>query len=279
MNTKKTVQRFLLVALFLVLPSLIIGPFSQTSAQDVPQSYASDQKLQTGMIVKLKKDDPSKVEVVDRESAKDSYGIIVNANDSPFSLTQEGRNYYVASSGIYDILVSNENDAVRKGDLITFSSIGGIGMRAGTRDEYIVATAADDFDGSKNLLSNQRLKDQNGKETEVKVGKVKADVRLLKNPNFSSDDPPLIKLLRKIAPAIVGKQISVIRAGISLGLFFITLILFIVIIYAGVRGSVVSIGRNPLGKKAITLNLLKVIAIGLAVFMVGLFGVYLILRL
>ena len=51
------------------------------------------------------------------------------------------------------------------------------------------------------------------------------------------------------------------------------------LIYSAVRSSLIAIGRNPLSKKSIIRGLFQVVIIGLMVFLSGIFGVYLLLRL
>jgi hypothetical protein len=52
-----------------------------------------------------------------------------------------------------------------------------------------------------------------------------------------------------------------------------------VILYSGVRNTLISIGRNPLSKKTIYKGLIQIILMGLIIFITGLFGVYLLLKL
>ena len=51
------------------------------------------------------------------------------------------------------------------------------------------------------------------------------------------------------------------------------------LLYSGIRSSVISIGRNPLSKESITKSLLQIILTSIIIFLIGLFGVYLLLRL
>jgi hypothetical protein len=49
--------------------------------------------------------------------------------------------------------------------------------------------------------------------------------------------------------------------------------------YIGVRSGITAIGRNPLSKKDITKGLLQVILASMVVFIIGLFAVYLLLKI
>jgi len=51
------------------------------------------------------------------------------------------------------------------------------------------------------------------------------------------------------------------------------------VLYGGIRSSIISIGRNPLAKKSIVRGLIQVITVGVIILVIGLFSVYLLLRL
>jgi hypothetical protein len=49
--------------------------------------------------------------------------------------------------------------------------------------------------------------------------------------------------------------------------------------YGGIRNGLISIGRNPLSKKSIVRGMIQVILTALTIFLLGIFGVYLLLRI
>jgi hypothetical protein len=51
------------------------------------------------------------------------------------------------------------------------------------------------------------------------------------------------------------------------------------LIYSGIRSGMIAIGRNPLSKKSIVRGIIQVVIVGLIIFLVGVFGVYLLLKL
>jgi hypothetical protein len=50
------------------------------------------------------------------------------------------------------------------------------------------------------------------------------------------------------------------------------------VLWSGVRGSLIALGRNPLSRKAIFSGMYKVVITGIGIFILGLAGVYLLLR-
>lgn len=53
----------------------------------------------------------------------------------------------------------------------------------------------------------------------------------------------------------------------------------LVLLYAGVRNAIISIGRNPMSRKSIVKALIQVILTSLLILIIGLFAVYLLLKL
>lgn len=272
-----TWQRILASAGLLFLIGL--GQNGFLRAQTVTEGFNSDQTLQRGMLVKINKEDPNKVEAVSESVAAESYGVVIGANDSPITLSEEGQSYFVATVGVYEALVSTQQGPITKGDYIAVSSIDGIGMHANASDETVVGIALSDFDGSKNIVSTPKLKKSDGSEEQLAVGRVSMDIKTRQNPSFKAPEPDVPTVLRNFSRTVAGKEVSAFRAYTAVFVFLLTGSIAASLLYGGVRTGMISIGRNPFGKKSITRAMFQVIISGLIIFIVGLIGVYLILRL
>ena len=248
-------------------------------AQSVTQGYGSDQTLQRGMIVALKKDDLRKVEAVNSDQFDRVLGVVVSQNDSSVYVNRDNEKIYVATTGRYSILVSNQNGKIAKSDYIAVSSVSGIGMKATSSNPTVVGTAMEDFSGSNNqLMGTATVKDSSGKENQLRLGYVLVNINIGRNPLLKTDNT-LPGILRKASEMIAGKPVSSTRVYISLAVLVICTIISGSLIYSAVRSSMIAIGRNPLSKRSIVRGLFQVVLICLMVFSVGLFGVYLLLRL
>src|SRR5882757_747888 len=104
---------------------------SSDSTNQVTQGYGTTQALQNGMIVKLLDNDTTKVEPVTTDTIAKMQGVVVAANDAAFALGNNGNNgqVFVATTGKYEVLVSNQNGPIKSGDYITISALAGIGMK------------------------------------------------------------------------------------------------------------------------------------------------------
>lgn len=272
-----TMQRVFAVSVLAMLSIVSIN--YPLFAQAVTQGYGTDQVIQRGMLVQLKKDDPSKVEPVKQDTADKLFGVAVDPNDAPVTLSSDGKKAFIATAGKYDVLVSTQNGNIKAGDYITVSAIDGVGMKAGTKEMYIIGRALTDFDGSINKIGSSKVKVSDGSEKEVAIGRTQADVLVAGNPLMRPEKANVPEFLRKAAESIAGKPVPVARIYISVFVFIASTIVAGILMYGGVRSAIISIGRNPLGKKLIVRGMFQVIITGLIVFILGIFGVYLLLKI
>jgi hypothetical protein len=105
------------------------------------------------------------------------------------------------------------------------------------------------------------------------------DVGVMRNPGFGSDEAELPKFIRKAAENIAGKKVDSSRVYLAMAVFIICTIVAGTLMYGGVRSGIISIGRNPLSKKSIIRGMMQVVIFGLIIFILGIFGVYLLLKL
>lgn len=266
------------LALFGLTLLIVCCRITSASAQTVTQGYGADSVLQRGMIVRLDKNDTTKVVLAKADEAEYIHGVVVNANDAPVTLSSDGQKVFVASVGRYDVLVSNQSGPIKNGDYITISSLDGIGMKAGQTQSTIVGKALADFDGSSGVISNTAAKTDNGKTQNVAIGRIAVDIGVGHNP-LQKSESNVPEVLRKATTSIANKPVSAARAYLSIVVFIATAAIAASILYAGIRSSIVAIGRNPLSRRSISKGLIQVILTSVIIFISGLFGVYLLLKL
>lgn len=246
-------------------------------AQSVTQGYGADETLQRGMIVGVKEDDAAKVELINVTQLDRILGVVVDANDSPITLSGEEEKVFVATVGRYNVLVSDQNGTIHAGDYVTVSSVSGIGMLATFEESEIIGRAIEEFNGSDNIISTAELTDTQGNKRPVNIGRIQVDIGISKNP-IAKSAAVTPQWLGRIGQAIAGKSLSPARIYMSATLFIIGAFIAGAILYAGIRSSIIAIGRNPLSKKSILRGLLQVIFTSLIVFIISVGGVYLLLK-
>lgn len=257
------------------------GATTKTAAGGNVQGYASDTPLQNGTIVQLVKDSASKVTPASSKNPNQMYGVTVDPHQlsvtvSDASLPNEA---YVAANGTFNVLVSTQAGTIKSGDYITISAIDGVGMQAGDEKVTVFGRAAAGFDGKTNSLGSTTLKDSNGATKQVQLGTVPVAINIQRNPNDKSTKANLPPALQRLGQAIAEKPIGPMRIYLSIAITGLSIIVALVTLYAGIRNSIIAIGRNPLSKKTILRGLVEVILASFLILIIGLFAVYLLLKL
>ena len=246
------------------------------------QGYAADAKLDNGTIVQLDAKDSTKVQPATMANLANMFGVTVDRNQLLVSTSNDAlaNETFVAVSGTYNVLVSTEGGSIAIGDYITVSSVNGIGMKASTDQKTVFGRASGSFDGKGVTLGTTPIKDTSGKTIQtVALGSIPVAINIQHNPNIKSTKVDVPDWLQRLGEQIAEKQVSPIRIYLSLGITGACIITALILLYAGVRNAIVSVGRNPLSKKSIFRALLQVILTAILILIIGLFAVYLLLKL
>jgi len=245
------------------------------------QGYAADKTLQIGTIVQLSGSGGAKVAPATLTKLNQMYGVTVDPHMLSITIYDASiaNESFVATTGTYNVLVSNQGGSIKVGDYITVSSVDGVGMVASPDQPIVLGRAAGSFDGKSNVIGSTTLKDSAGKTTPVALGEIPVAIAIAHNPNQKSTKAEVPKWLQRIGEAIAEKPVGPLRIYLSIGITGITVVAAIVLLYSGVRNSLISIGRNPLSKKTIFRGLLEIILTSIIVLIIGLFAVYLLLKL
>lgn len=245
------------------------------------QSYAAETALENGTIVMLKDSKTNTVAVSTKADLANMYGVTVDRSKLSLTVSNSGvkNEVYVATSGTYDVLVSTQNGPIAAGDYVTLSAINGVAMKANDDTTTVFGRAALKFDGKSDTMSKATLKAKDGKQTPVAIGLIPVSIDVKRNPNEKSTKANLPAMLQRIGEAIAEKPIGPLRLYLSVTITAVTVFTATVILYSGIRNSLIAIGRNPLTKKTIFRGLLEVIFTGILIMIIGLFAVYLLLKL
>lgn len=267
-----------LTALFALVFLVAFSQLHPLFAQSVTQGYATDEDLQRGMLVKLSRENSGKVTFLTNDTVDEMFGVVVSRSDSPLTVTEDTQQVYIANSGKYDVLVSDQNGTISSGDLITISAIAGVGMRAGNSQSLVLGKSVNGFDPSKGSLSTTKIKTSTGQEQTVRLGLTSVDIDITKNPLLKGE-AQVPTFLKKAADGIAQKEVGATRVYIGVVVIILTSFIAAVVLYAGVRSAMIALGRNPLSRKTIIRSMIQVVIISLIIFLCGIFGVYLILKL
>lgn len=274
-RTTLTLSAIIAFGLFSITPVFATGDTSVSA-----QGYAAPSPVDIGAIVTLNKDTQS-VAAAKQAQLQNMFGVAVDRNQLAFAVSNSAvqNETYVAVSGTYNVLVSTQGGAIESGDYVTLSSLDGIGMKASTAEKIVFGRAAASFDGKALTLGTTELKDSSGAAKTVTLGTIPVTINIQRNPNIKSTKVNVPNWLERFGVQIAEKQISPIRIYLSMGITAVSLITAIVMLYAGVRNAIIAIGRNPMTKRSIFRALLEVILTSILILVIGLFAVYLLLKL
>lgn len=260
----------------LLLGMAVCGLFGVVSAiaenSVLSEGYLSDQALPAGTMVSL--GEARTVKASNLENDEELLGVVVGANDSLISLSSGPKEVQVATGGIVQVIVSDIEGEIKPGYKLSASPIDGVAMRSVAAGK-IIGTAQGNFSASTENTIKREI-EYKGEKRNVTIGKVS----VLVGVSYLSDDPTrsiIPGFIEKLATAIAGHQVSAVRIIVSGLLVIVVLIVDMIFVYGSVKGSIISIGRNPLSQKSISKSLLQVVGISIAVLLVTLGAVYFIL--
>lgn len=255
----------------LVIVSLAL-PLSAHAITSISQSYTSSDQLAVGSIVSLKNNTADQVIAANSTNSDSLLGVVINANSSLLTLSNDQANQVqVATTGTEQVLVSDINGLIKRGDHITASPISGVGMKATDNIRIIGIAQSDLTTGTK-----QTYKDKAGQEHAVSVG----NVPVLINVSYFFKQPEKTVIpgaLQNVANALAGKDVSTAPILIAGAIFLIMLIVVSSIIYSMIRSSIISVGRNPMSQSAIYRDLIQLSALVIGILAIGLIAIYLVL--
>lgn len=252
----------------------IVLPVTASALTTISQSYTTTDKVGVGSIVSLQDNASDQVSAATSSNVPGIIGIVIDGQNSLLTLTSNQKNQIqVATSGVVQVLVSDINGRIAQGDQVTASPISGVGMKA-TSSVKVVGIAQQAMSTSNS--SNQTYTDKAGKQHTVLIG----EIPVLVNASYFYKQPEktLIPLaVQNIANALAGKPVNALPIIISMGIFIVTLIAIVSIIYSMIRSSIISVGRNPMSQSAIYRDLLQMSALVVGILGVAVVSIYLIL--
>lgn len=241
-------------------------------AAGIGQSFETSDATAAGALVSLKEGNKNTVELATQERAEKLIGVV---GDKPLlSIGETAKSIQVITSGVTVALVSDINGTVAAGDKITASAIAGVGQKA-TASSVVVGTAQADLDLSK--TAQRDITDTDGTKHTVHVGSVPVQINVMfyAAPNEKSSFLP--SFLQDFANGVVGKEVSPVRVLIAAIIMLLSFVSIAVLLYASVKSSIISIGRNPLSEVSVRKSLLQIGAIVVAILLLALITIYLIL--
>lgn len=252
-----------------------LSPVGASSA-NISHSYGVKEVVASGSLVSLDPSHPNFVVLANTANGQQLLGVAVAANDSLLAVgnaTDTGM-IQVATSGTVSALVSNVNGPINVGDQVSVSPFNGVGMKATGTSSQIVGLAQTAFNNSTVGGTPEKVTDKNGNTTEIKVGYIKLGMAI----GSGSSGTAGLNALQRLAKSLTGHTVSTARALISFVIAVVSSLAIVVLIYASIYGSIISVGRNPLAKYAVFRSLAAVLGMAALIAIVSSVTIFLLLR-
>jgi len=261
--------------LLILLPLLgLVIPAAVDAATTISQGFStSDSKVRLGSVVSLVDNSSDQVVTASSKNVNAILGVVIDSSTTLLSLSSsQSSQIQVATGGVVDTLVTNINGPIAQGDEITASPIDGVGMKA-TDNARVVGVAQQALNN--NDGTQQSYTDSTGKHTTL-VGEVPVLVNV--SYFYKQPDKTLIpSTIQNLANALAGKNVQPLPILVSVGIFIITLIVVVSIIYSMIRSSIISVGRNPMSQSAIYRDIIQLSVLVLGIIAVAIVAIYMIL--
>jgi hypothetical protein len=235
-------------------------------AASIGEEFSNSGSFIAGTIVSLKKDNPKEIELSNINNSNYMLGVVVDGSENSVTFSKGFSEATVALSGDVQVLVSDANGEIFKGDFISASWLEGVGMRSNPDiNQKLLGVALEDFDLD-NSTSYGEIETPFGNKS-IKVGAISIRIFEKEGPltNINNENSGVQGLLEKVT----GKQVSIAKVLAGSMLFMSSLLIAGLFITTSIRGSFVSIGRNPLSSISIYKSLLHVSGLSVLVVLIG----------
>lgn len=250
----------------LLLASLLMSAAS-VSAGSIAEGYKAEGQYLPGMVVSLSETSPPTVELAHISNSDYLVGVIENPQDSLLAINNDSADTNVAVTGEAYAFVSDVNGDIQAGDFIGTSWINGVGMLASyTSEQKLLGIALEDFVGSiDGSRSVEGIETPAGSE-ETNFGTIA--IRLFER-EVGPANQQSVSAIEQFVFRLAGSEVPLARVALAVGLFFVTVIIAGVFLANAIRGSFISLGRNPLASDSIFSSLMQVSGASIGLLMIG----------
>lgn len=251
-------KRLLAIPVLLAGPLLLIILSPSVHAESVSLNYQSSQPLPLGTLVSLTQVGGTQLTKATTNNQDLLVGAVTNAQSAVIDVEPAGSNVQVATSGRHKVLVSTAGGDIHAGDDLIISPVGGLAMKPRSQDagSRLIGAARQDF--TANSSSTQlTIETKDGASRQVTVGLIDVDINLDRGSSTASSADQ--NLLTHAVERLTGRQVSTGRTIASGTVALLTIALTGMLLQGAVRGTFVSLGRNPLARASVMPILIRVI--------------------
>jgi hypothetical protein len=256
-----------------VVAVLLMAPVAMAS---LSQGFATTTPVAIASLVALDAKTTGNVVVADINNSGRLFGVAVSPSSADISLgSGSPGQVQVATTGTATVFVTTTNGAIHVGDYISVSPIAGVGQKAVGKSR-VIGTAQVDFDGS-GTNATRRTIDTGSGSKEVAIGQIPVIINVTDYTASDGQNYSVPLWLQNFSNVLAGKPVTPVRIIIAAIILIISMISVTVLLYAAVRNSIISIGRNPLSRSSVYKGLFQVLLMALVVLGIGIGAMYLVI--
>lgn len=190
------------------------------------------------------------------------YGVIVEEVSVSVEDTELENSKLALTNGIATVKVSSINGNIEEGDLVTTSDINGVGQLA-TKNGFVLGNSIENYEN----------------DNTESVGRIQVALNIHPAVGLAGARGNLLQFIREGIAVPLFEPLESLRYILAVLIVLISLILGLVYFGRVARAGVEAMGRNPLARRVIQLNVILHIFLTIVIVMVGLAIAYLILIL
>jgi hypothetical protein len=231
----------------------------------VGEEFVSDGTFKVGSIVSIDKNNPESIELSSLTNSDYLLGVVANQEENSVTFSKEGSKTTVTLSGEVEVFVSDANGVVRTGDFIGSSWLEGVGMKSLESDKQkLLGVALEDYNSAESRFYGEIDTDSGKKNISIDAVKIRLFEKEGTKQTIAAQSG-----IENILSNIAGKEVSYAKVLACSILFLITLIVSGMFIVSSIKGSFISMGRNPLASASIYKSLLHVSGLSVLVLIIG----------
>ena len=228
-------------------------------------------------MVAIQDSTPVSVSLADINNTDFLVGVVEPENGSLIAISREVGDLTVALSGEVKVFVSDINGEIEQGDFIGSSWIRGVGMKAiDNSDQKIIGVALENFADVEDMAEVEGLDTPQG-NVSAKIGKI--TIRIFDKQVGQDFTAENANFLEQFAARIAGKEVVFARIIAASVLFIVSAVISGVFLANAIKGSFISLGRNPLASSSIYSQLIQVSGVSIGVILIGTVLAYIVLIL
>lgn len=234
-------------------------------AVSISEDFKANDSYPNGSIVSLTKASSDQVELSNTNNTDYLLGVVNDPNQSAISFDKNETDVSVALRGDVKVLVSNVNGEIVQGDFITTSWLDGVGMKASADSQQkIIGVAQEDFDLSQ-ATEYGDIDTPSGKQ------KVSVDTVLVRLSDKEGTESTLENKnsVEEAFSEVIGQDVSLDKIIIGSLLFVMSLTVSGMFTISSIKGSFISIGRNPMASTSINKGMVRVAIISTVILLTG----------